>query len=38
MRVIAVPDSRYPPGPDALAVADVTLDSLDELTDEVVAG
>ena len=38
MRVIAVPDSRYPPEPTALAVADATLDSLDELTDAVVAG
>ena len=34
MRVIAVPDSRYPPSDDALAVADVVLDSLDELTPE----
>jgi HAD superfamily hydrolase (TIGR01509 family) len=38
MRVIAVPDDRYPPSPDALAAADVVLDSLDELTPEVVAG
>jgi HAD superfamily hydrolase (TIGR01509 family) len=34
MNVIAVPDSRYPPSDDALAVADVVLDSLDELTPE----
>jgi HAD superfamily hydrolase (TIGR01509 family) len=32
MRVIAVPDPRYPPTEDALAVADVRLDSLEELT------
>jgi HAD superfamily hydrolase (TIGR01509 family) len=32
MRVIAVPDWRYPPEPRALEVADVVLDSLDELT------
>jgi HAD superfamily hydrolase (TIGR01509 family) len=38
MRVIAVPDRRYPPSADALAVADVTLESLDELTPEVVEG
>jgi HAD superfamily hydrolase (TIGR01509 family) len=38
MRVIAVPDQRYPPEPDALAVADVVLDSLDELTPEVIEG
>jgi hypothetical protein len=31
MRVIAVPDLRYPPSEDALALADVTLASLDEL-------
>jgi HAD superfamily hydrolase (TIGR01509 family) len=38
MRVIAVPDARYPPSDDALAVADVVLGSLEELTPEVVAG
>jgi hypothetical protein len=32
--VIAVPDRRYPPSAGALAVADVVLDSLDELTPE----
>src|SRR4051794_21123238 len=32
MAGIAVPDRRYPPSADALAVADVVLDSLDELT------
>src|SRR5919202_5029978 len=38
MRVIAVPDDRYPPSDEALAVADVRLGSLRELTPEVVAG
>ena len=32
MRVIAVPDPRYPPKPELLALADVTLNSLEELT------
>jgi HAD superfamily hydrolase (TIGR01509 family) len=32
MRVVAVPNRRYPPGEDALALADVVLASLDELT------
>jgi beta-phosphoglucomutase-like phosphatase (HAD superfamily) len=38
MRVIAVPDPRYPPDPEALALADVKLNSLEELTPEVVEG
>ncbi|MEA2448704.1 MAG: hypothetical protein QOG63_636 [Thermoleophilaceae bacterium] len=38
MRVIAVPDPRYPPSDEALAVADVTLGSLDELTPEAIQG
>jgi HAD superfamily hydrolase (TIGR01509 family) len=38
MRVIAIPNRRYPPVDDALALADVVLDSLAELTIEVVAG
>jgi HAD superfamily hydrolase (TIGR01509 family) len=38
MRVIAVPDPRYPPEPEALALADVKLNSLEELTPEVVEG
>jgi HAD superfamily hydrolase (TIGR01509 family) len=37
MRVIAVPNRRYPPPADALALADVRLDSLDDLTREAVA-
>ena len=36
MRVIAVPNRTFPPGQDALAEADAVLDSLDELTPEVV--
>ena len=32
VRVVAIPNRRYPPSDDALALADVTLDSLDELT------
>jgi HAD superfamily hydrolase (TIGR01509 family) len=38
LRVIAVPNREFPPGPEALAAADVVLGSLDELTSEVVAG
>jgi HAD superfamily hydrolase (TIGR01509 family) len=36
MGVIAIPNRRYPPTEDALALADVTLSSLQELTVEVV--
>ena len=32
MRVFAVPNPHYPPGDDALALADVVLGSLGELT------
>lgn len=38
MRVIAVPHEAFPPAPDALALADVVVDSLDEVTVELVAG
>jgi HAD superfamily hydrolase (TIGR01509 family) len=38
MRVIAVPNPHFPPAPDALALADARIDSLDALTEEVVAG
>ncbi len=38
VRVIAVPNHEFPPGPDALAAADVVLGSLDDLTPAVVAG
>ena len=31
MRVIAIPNPSFPPGPEALALADVVLDSIDEL-------
>jgi hypothetical protein len=32
MRVIAIPNPSYPPDEEALASADVILDSLDDLT------
>ena len=38
MRVIAVPNPTYPPDDDALALADVRLSSLEELTPERVVG
>jgi HAD superfamily hydrolase (TIGR01509 family) len=38
LRVIAVPNAHFPPGPDALREADVVLSSLSELVPEVVAG
>jgi HAD superfamily hydrolase (TIGR01509 family) len=38
MRVVAIPNPSYPPDKDALALADVALASLAELTPEVVAG
>jgi HAD superfamily hydrolase (TIGR01509 family) len=38
MRVIAIPNPTYPPDDEALALADVTLGSLDELTVDVVSG
>jgi HAD superfamily hydrolase (TIGR01509 family) len=38
LRVIATPNPEFPPGAEALAAADVVLDSLDELTPAVVAG
>ena len=34
MRVVAIPNPRYPPGEDTLADADLVLRSLDELTPE----
>jgi HAD superfamily hydrolase (TIGR01509 family) len=36
MRVIAIPNPSYPPDPEAIAVADVVLDSIQELTVEAV--
>jgi HAD superfamily hydrolase (TIGR01509 family) len=38
MRVLAIPNRRYPPPPDALALADVVLPSLADLTVEAVSG
>ncbi|HWN21828.1 MAG TPA: HAD family phosphatase [Gaiellaceae bacterium] len=34
MRVVALPNAHYPPEPEALALADVVVSSLDELTPE----
>jgi hypothetical protein len=36
--VVALPNPHYPPAPDALALADAVLGSLDELTPAVVRG
>ena len=36
MRVIAIPNRRYPPAADAIALADVTLESITALTPDVV--
>lgn len=38
MRVVAVPHEAFPPAPDALALATVTVSSLDEVTVDLVAG
>jgi len=38
MRVVAIPNPSYPPDDEALALADVIIDSLDELTVGVVSG
>jgi beta-phosphoglucomutase-like phosphatase (HAD superfamily) len=38
MRVIAVPDPRFPPRPELLALAGVTLGSLEELTLQTLTG
>jgi hypothetical protein len=38
MRVIAIPNSEFPPGPDALALADLVLGSLAELGPEQIRG
>jgi HAD superfamily hydrolase (TIGR01509 family) len=38
MRVVAIPNASYPPDEDALALADATLRSLEELSLEVVSG
>jgi HAD superfamily hydrolase (TIGR01509 family) len=38
LRVVAFPNPAYPPGDAALALADATIESLDELTPELLAG
>ena len=38
MRVVAIPNPRFPPGEETLAAADVVLDSLAELTPDLVSG
>ena len=38
MRVVAIPNASYPPDDEALALADVVVRSLDELTTEVLSG
>jgi HAD superfamily hydrolase (TIGR01509 family) len=38
MRVVAIPNPTYPPDEEALAQADAVIDSLDELTPELLAG
>ena len=37
MRVVAIPNPTYPPDDEALALANVTIDSLDGLTPELIA-
>ena len=37
MRVLAYPNAHYPPAAEALALADVVLESLDALTPDLVA-
>jgi hypothetical protein len=37
MHVVAIPNRRYPPPADALALADVVLDSIAELDTSVLA-
>jgi HAD superfamily hydrolase (TIGR01509 family) len=38
MSVVAIPNHAFPPAPDALALADVVIDSIDALDPELVAG
>ena len=38
MRVVAIPNIRFPPGEEALAAADVVIPSIGELTPDVVEG
>jgi beta-phosphoglucomutase-like phosphatase (HAD superfamily) len=36
LRVVAIPNAHFPPDEEALALADVVVDSLDELTPDVI--
>jgi HAD superfamily hydrolase (TIGR01509 family) len=38
MRVIAIPNAHYPPPPEAIAIADVVLERIDQLTPAAVRG
>ena len=38
LKVAAIPNQEFPPDPDALELADVVLESIDELTADVVSG
>jgi HAD superfamily hydrolase (TIGR01509 family) len=38
MRVVAIPNTRFPPDEEALAAADVVLYSIDDLTPDIVEG
>jgi HAD superfamily hydrolase (TIGR01509 family) len=38
MRVVAIPNASYPPDDEALALADAVIESLDQLTVDVLAG
>jgi HAD superfamily hydrolase (TIGR01509 family) len=38
LKVVAIPNQEFPPDPDALELADVVLESIDELTADVVSG
>jgi HAD superfamily hydrolase (TIGR01509 family) len=38
LKVVAIPNHEFPPDSDALALADVVLESIDELTADVVSG
>ena len=37
MRVVAIPNAAFPPDPDALALADAVLESIEALDPELVA-
>jgi HAD superfamily hydrolase (TIGR01509 family) len=38
MKVVAIPNADFPPAPDALALADVVLGSIEELDGELISG